>query len=337
MHHHGGGHANRSKLLAAAVSKSTPIHLFTSAPGRFANWSRGEVHPLPPDVSPSRNPALDLLDDQVIHYGPVGLPHLQRRMADIAEWIADSNPRLFVVDLSVEVALFTRLCGVATALVRLHGKRDDRAHASAFRLADHLIAPFPEQLEDEHTPAWVRQKTHYLGRFSRYDRRREDRRACREQLGFTADQRILTVVNGEGGGARVQSRWEAAARANPDIDFLLVGRLDEMTTDLPNLHPVGFVTDTFPYLKAADVVVGSGGTNTMMEVGAARVPFLSCPEPRPFAEQYCKVRALERFGLTRRLPPHVPAEDWKKLLLEAQHMDVSGWDRLPGFSPPAFL
>jgi hypothetical protein len=295
------------------------------------------VTALPPDVGPDRDPRQDLLNDQVIHYGPVDLPNLQRRMATLSAWIADRRPRLFVIDLSVEVALFTRLCGVRTALVRLHGHRGDRAHASAFRLADHLIAPFPEELEDAHTPRWVREKTHYLGAFSRYDGRRETRAACRAALGLPATNGVITVINGEGGGAQVEGCWEAAARTNPQLDFLLVGRLDGKGTELPNLRYVGFVSDTFPYLKAADVVVGSGGTNTMMEVGAARVPFLSRPEPRPFDEQVCKMRALEKMGLTQILPDEVPPETWTELFRQARSMDVSGWDRLGGFRLPGFL
>ena len=332
VHHHGSGHATRTKLLAARWPTDAPLHVFTSAPERFRDWRGGSVHPLPLDVDDDRDPAQDLLDGQVLHYAPVDLPPLQQRMALMAQWIATHRPSLFVVDLSVEVALFTRLCGCRTALVRLHGRRDDPAHLAAFRLADQLIAPFPAALDDAHTPDWVRDKTHYLGTFSRYDDRHESRADCRQQLGIPPQAQLAVVINGQGGaGTQVKTPWNAIAKAHPTWTFLLVGKLDAPTDPPANLVYAGFVADTFPYLKAADVVVGSGGTNTMMEVGAARVPFLSQPEPRPFDEQLCKMQALERLGLTRIVPEDTGVEAWGSLLAGARRMDVSGWEELPKF------
>lgn len=341
VHHHGGGHANRTRLLAAHWPDDSPLHVFTSAPERFAGWSEGTVHSLPPDFSGTRpdgirdsvtlrDPALDLLQDRILHYAPVDLPVLQQRMAVLAGWIAEYRPRLFIVDLSVEVALFARLCGVRVALVRLHGHRDDPAHVGAFQLADRLIAPFPPELEDAHTPEWVRRKTIYLGAFSRYDERRETKADYRKQLDLTERQKVVTAINGLGGGAQVQHEWEAIARATPEWTFLLVGKVETSSRVLTNLRFIGRVADTFPYLKAADVVVGSGGTNTMMEVGAARVPFLSRPEERPFGEQVCKMRALERLGLTRIVPERIDPGNWSSLLAAAAAMEVSGWDILFG-------
>ena len=224
VHHHGRGHANRTRLLTERWATDAPLHVFTSAPEPFYDWTAGELHVLPPDVSPDRDPTLDLLQDQVLHYAPVDLLGLQQRMASLATWIAEHRPALFVVDLSVEIALFVRLCGCRTALVRLHGRRDDAAHTAAFRLADHLIAPFPAQLEDAHTPDWVRAKTTYLGTFSRYDHRSETKAECRHLLQLPATQPVVTVVNGAGGGARVQTTWQEAARATPDWLFLPRGK-----------------------------------------------------------------------------------------------------------------
>lgn len=326
VHHHGSGHANRTRLLAARLAPGVPVHVFTSAPEAFADWTRGTVHPLPADTVPERDPRQDLLSDEVLHYAPVDLAPLQDRMALLANWFATARPEYFVVDLSVEIALFARLCGVRTALMRLHGHRDDPAHRAAFGLAEHLLAPFPEILEDAHTPAWVRRKTTYLGAFSRYDARTESRSEARRQLALPDEARVLTVVNGTGGGAQDQSRWTAIARACPDWIVLLVGFLSATGGSVPNLRPVGRVADTFPYLKAADVVVGSGGTNTMMEIGAARVPFLSLPEKRPFGEQRCKMEALARLGLTEIGDPELPPRSWPALLEHVRRMDTSDWD-----------
>ncbi|THH40374.1 hypothetical protein [Neolewinella litorea] len=327
-HHHGAGHATRTRLLANALPRNVPVHVFTSATERFAGWERGQVHALPPDVTRGRDPALDLLQGQVLHYAPVDQPGVQQRMALLADWIARHRPSLFVVDLSVEVALFVRLCGVRTTLVRLHGRRDDPAHLAAFGLAERLIAPFPAALEDAHTPQWIREKTLYLGAFSRYDDRTEGRVECRMKLGLSVDERVVTVINGEGGGAREQGQWARIAEAVPEWTFLLVGQVMASGSEPGNLRAVGRQDDTFPYLRAADVVVGSGGTNTMFEIGAARTPYLSLPEPRPFDEQACKMRALERLGLTRIVDPKLSPTQWREALERARQQPVGEWDSL---------
>ena len=333
MHHHGAGHANRTRLLAAGLPAEVPVHVFTSSADAFADWERGTVHPLPPDTEADRDPARDLLADRILHYAPVDMPGLQQRMAILSAFIAAESPALFVVDLSVEVALFTRLCGARTALMRLHGLRDDPAHLAAFGLADRLLAPFPAALEDAHTPDWIREKTTYLGAFSRYDGRRESRGEARAQLDLSATERVVTVITGRGGGAQVSSGWGAIAAATPAWTFLLVGEFTALGAPPPNLRAAALQSDTFPYLRAADVVVGSGGTNTMFEIGAARVPYLSVPEPRPFDEQLYKVRALERLGLTRVLTDLPPPEQWAGLLEAARNQPTTGWDGL--FATPA--
>lgn len=45
-------------------------------------------------------------------------------MAQLSGWIASERPRLLVVDVSVEVALLTVLCGVPTVVVAMPGTRD---------------------------------------------------------------------------------------------------------------------------------------------------------------------------------------------------------------------
>lgn len=328
VHHHGSGHATRAKLLAEHWPTSAPIHVFTSAPERFADWPTDRLHPLPPDTEPGRDPTEDLLTGQVLHYAPHHCTGVSARMAIISNWIAEHQPALFVVDLSVEIALFARLCGVPVALMRLHGFRSDPAHEAAFRLADVLLAPFPRRLEDRHTPDWVAKKTIYLGTFSRYDQRAETQSECRAALGFPEDDRLVTIINGSGGGQRSARYWSCVAAQNPGYTFLLVGKVSAADEARDNLRRIGYVTDTFPYLKAADVVIGSGGTNTMHEVAAAGARFLSIPEQRPFGEQCCKMEALQRQGLTYAVSTSTGTEAWTELLLRAEKLTPGRWSLL---------
>lgn len=333
VHHHGSGHAQRTRVLAEHWPTKAPIHVFTSAPERFTDWPADRIHALPPDTDPGRDPARDHLEGQILHYAPVHCTGVSARMALIANWIAEHQPALFVVDLSVEVALFARLCGVPVALVRLHGYRSDPAHEHAFRLANCLVAPFPDRLEDEHTPNWVREKTVYLGCFSRYDNRQEDRATCRKLIGCAPDDRLVVVINGSGGGHRSTRYWNRVAATNPTYHFVLLGKLAGAEDGPANLDRIGFVDDTFPYLKAADVVIGSGGTNTMHEVGAAGARYLSLPEPRPFGEQYCKMKALQQQGLTRIVGSDIPPAEWSKWLRRARDLRPERWLVLRGEKP----
>ncbi|OAV44165.1 hypothetical protein A3850_006490 [Lewinella sp. 4G2] len=341
VHHHGSGHATRCRQIAAAWPDDSPIHVFTSAPKYFAGWKGGTVHTLPPDVEEGRDPNQDLLTGEVFHYAPVGMRSVTNRMATMANWMAENDPKLFIVDLSCEVALFARLCGVNVALVRLHGYRKDPAHTAAFRLADTLLAPFPPCLEDDHTPDWVKDKTIYLGLFSRYDGRKETREACYDQMLGRAYpspepelarrlrwQRHVAVVNGSGGKDQNIDYWEQVARHNADHHFHLLGRLDRKTSEVENLTIVGYLSDTFPYLRGADIIIGSGGTNTMGEIGAASGRFLSLPEERPYGEQVYKMKALAKYGLTRIVESETDPKDWRKWLRRANDLQPSRWRRL---------
>ncbi len=332
VHHHGSGHATRCKQLAAAWPDESPIHVFTSSPGYFTGWTKGEVHTLPPDVDEGRDPARDILHDQVLHYAPTEVPSVSRRMAYLSNWVAIHDPKVFIVDVSCEIALFLRLCGVKVALMRLHGFRRDPAHVAAFQLADRLLAPFPPCLEDQHTEQWVRNKTTYLGMFSRYDGRNENKKTSLQRIcpsvAVAPDTTLVTVVNGSGGTKQSVNYWEDVAQRNPEYHFLLLGKLNGRTSETQNLSIIGYVQDTFPYLNAADIIVGSGGTNTMSEIGAVQGRYLSLPEERPFTEQLCKMRALERFGLTRAIRPDVPADEWSKWLRRAGDLRPDRWRRV---------
>lgn len=325
VHHHGSGHAQRTKIIAERWPTAAPIHVFTSAPQRFADWPAERVHALPLDTDPDRDDQKDHLSGQVIHYAPLNCQGVRQRMHIMAAWIAEHQPALFVVDLSVEVALFARLCSVPVALMRLHGFRSDPAHEAAFRLADMLLAPFPDRLEDAHTPDWVREKTVYLGAFSRYDDRTEDRGDCRRVIGCTEDEQVVTVINGSGGEHRSSRYWNRVAVANPSYTWLLVGKLAGKNETPANLRRVGFVEDTYPYLKGADIVIGSGGTNMMLEIAAAGARYLSIPEQRPYSEQYCKMKALQSEGLTRMVSADTKPEEWAKWLERARDLIPDRW------------
>ena len=233
-------------------------------------------------------------------------------MASVAAWIAEADPVLMVVDVSVEVALFARLMSLPVLMVRLAGTRTDPPHLEAFRSAERLIAPFPQALDGDAVPGWVRAKTLYAG-----------------FLGAPAgpgrapepDGPIVVVFGRGGAGGNVEA-LAAAARAVPDRAWHVLGpvagaadaRSSNLPLDLPsnlpaNLHLHGWVADIGPHLAGAALVVGGGGDGVVAAVAAAGRRFVCLPEPRAFGEQTEKAAALERLGaaVVRRSWPEAAA------------------------------
>ena len=311
--HHGRGHVTRAAAVLAHVRADAT--LFTSA----------EPPPLPPGVTHVRLPPDDPApggrggaDDGPFHYAPVGHDGLRRRMARLAAWAAE-GPGALAVDVSVEVAVFGRLLSLPVVVVRQHGARWDEAHGVAYRLAERLLAPFPEALEEPDAPAWVRDKTAYVGGFSRYD--------GRAAPGPPPDgpPRVVVLGGGGAGGAGSGRAWSptdvaAAARATPGWRWTLLGAAAPPGAP-PSLDAVAWADDVWPHLAAATVVVATAGHNAVMEAAAAGRPLVVVPEPRPFDEQVRKAEALDRVGAAL-VCPRWPAPDvWPDTLDRARRLD----------------
>ena len=307
-HHHGRGHVTRAGLVLPHVRAAAT--LFTSSPGAEA-----------PGAETVRLP-LDLPRDDVdresaapLHYAPTGHAGLRARMTRLAAWAAD-GPATLCVDVSVEVAVLGRLLSMPVAVVRQHGTRWDEGHALAYQLATQLVAPFPASLEEPDAPAWVRDKTVYVGGFSRLDGR----------VRLEPEPRTVAVLGG--GGARgpgSDAAWTPrdvarAARATPGWRWTWIGA--ETPIGAPgNLRGLGWTDDPFPTLARAEVVIAHGGHNAVMEAAAADRPLVVVPAPRPFDEQARKAAALGRVGaaVVRGRWPEPSA--WAGVLAEAQVLD----------------
>jgi hypothetical protein len=129
-HHHGSGHITRLQSITACLHESVWGLSSLQAP---AGWTQPWTQ-LARDDTPSPSAAAaagDVTAGGVLHWAPPLHEGLSARMAQLAEWIAQHRPQLLVVDVSVEVALLARLCGVPTVVVALPGRRLDRPHRLA--------------------------------------------------------------------------------------------------------------------------------------------------------------------------------------------------------------
>lgn len=302
VHHQGAGHWQRANLIAAALDR--PVTLIGTLDGLDARGAAGPVLALPDD----RLDGFDGRDGEAgrpdaFHYAPLGASAVRTRMARIAAWVASADPALIVVDVSVEVALFARLLSVPTLVVRLAGTRTDIPHLEAFRSAERLLAPFPEALESEGTPDWVRAKTDYAG-FLGLD-----------PLAMTVEDGSVLVIYGGGGAGGRLADLASAARAVPERTWHVLGPVTGEGIAVPaNLHLHGWVADVVPHLARASLVVGTGGDGVVAAVAAHAKRFVCIPEPRPFEEQIAKARRLRALGAAILCEAWPPAGEWPTIV-----------------------
>lgn len=286
VHHQGAGHWQRACLIARALER--PVTLIGTLAEFDIRDAPGSVLDLPDDRIGAGFDGRDGMADRPhsLHYAPVGADNVRARMGRLAAWIAETDPALLVVDVSVEIALFARLMSVPTLVVRLAGTRTDLPHLEAFRGAERLLAFFPPELDATATPDWVRAKTAYAGLLT------ADTVPDTPQT----DGSILVIFGRGGAGGRL-SELATAAMAVPDRPWHVIGPVEGSGTPTPvNLHVHGWVADPAPYIARADLVVGGGGDGVVSAVAGAGKRFVCLPEPRAFDEQVEKARALAAMG-----------------------------------------
>jgi hypothetical protein len=338
VHHQGRGHLHRAAAVLAHLA--TPCTVATSAPDRRALGDAVEVLSLPLDVPDgpaevraAATAAVPL--PPVLHHAPIGVAGLRTRVARLASWFDACDPAAVVVDVSVEVTLLARLSGVAPVVVRQHGDRSDPPHRAAYAAAAGLLAPWPVELEDPTAPQEVRDRTWYVGGFSRFDGRTLPRAVARRQLGLERDRPTVVVLEGTGGTATDPARIDAAAASTPGWRWLVLGAGDQAARD-PAARDQGeqrrrWVEDPFPWLRAADVVVTHAGHNAVMEADAARARLMEAaaararlvvvPAPRPRHEQQHKAGCLAELGAAVVVPTWPDPAAWPGVLARAEGLD----------------
>ena len=305
VHHHGSGHLHRLLAVREHLGEVTGIGSGPHPDG--FPWLE-----LPMD---SGNYSQDPTAGGTLHWAPVGHAGLRRRMARLANWIDTARPSVRVVDVSVEVALLSRLVGVPTVLIAQRGVRCDRAHRVAYDQAAAVAAPWSKHthLLGEGPPD---ERLHFVGAISRFDHHAFEAAPARDD--------VLVLVGA--GGSRIRSEEiQSAAAATSHRHWHVVG---VPHTAGPNITCYGPGVDVGRLLNECSVVVGSAGGHVVAEVAAARRPLVCLPQPRPFDEQRRQADALRRLGtaLVRQSWPR--AGDWPGTLSAAEAIDVSRWGQL---------
>src|SRR5690606_36519079 len=123
VHHQGEGH--RRRALAVARELRVPVTGLGTGDDP-EGWPGEWVSLAPDDVPEVKDPAFaDVTAGDILHWVPRHHPGLLERHRQIVEWIAAERPALVVVDISVEVTLLVRLCGIPVVVGAMPGDRTD--------------------------------------------------------------------------------------------------------------------------------------------------------------------------------------------------------------------
>ncbi len=295
VHHVGQGHLHSA--LAVAQHLTGPVTVLSSLP-RPAAWIQDWlVLPRDDDGERSEDPTAG----GVLHWVPRHSRGLQSRMAVLAAWFAEHDPAVLVSDVSVEVIALARLFGIPAVTFALPGTRDDPAHQLGYDLADAIIAAWP-LLDPQMCVGLERhvEKVHHVGGLSRFDGRRLEPASTR-------NGRTVLALGGAGGPS--------------------IGRRAPDTTEWhwTVRGPGHWVSDPWPDLCRADVVVTHCGLGALADVAAARRPAVLIPEDRPHDEQRRTARAVAAASLALVLDHEPTAAQWPAILAEAARRDGTHW------------
>lgn len=301
VHHHGRGHLTRAH--AVARSMRTPVTGLSSL-AKPPGWS-GPWVDLPRDDDLRAGEATRDVDAHgVLHWAPLRHQGLAVRTAHIATWVASARPALVVVDVSVEVSLLVRLCGVPVVVVALPGMRQDRPHRAAYDVADVLLGPWPT---DTHTADWPsswQEKVRCVGGISQFD-------GCAVPPVHRRSGQVL-LLWGSGGRQVVPAEVDAARAATPGWTWV------ERSPARPS-------PDLWRELHESEVVVTHGGQNAVADVAASRSPAIVVAQDRPFGEQRATVRAIDRLGVGVGVDRWPRPEAWTGLLGRARGLGGARW------------
>lgn len=286
VHHHGWGHVTR--MLAIRPHLDDDVTVFSSLPQPEGLPSRTTWVQLPSDsdavidADGCRREARDLGDvtaHGALHWAPVRHPGHQARLAAIAEWVAVRPVSAFVVDVSVEVTIFTRLLGVPTIVFAQPGDRSDAPHRLGYDLADLILAPWAPVTIEAVELIGRDDRVRRVGAVSRYDGR------PRPERGDDAvdERRVLFL-----------SRTLDAPRLTETIDLLTA---DGWVVDTAGAGDDDRVDDVWPLLCRATVVVSAAGQNGIADLAAADARAVVIAQDRPFDEQEATARVLAAQGL----------------------------------------
>jgi hypothetical protein len=302
VHHVGHGHLHRATAAARAMGE--PVTGFSSMPAP-ADWPGPWIEL---DRDDGEGDHIDRTARDRLHWVPLGHRGLRSRMAEIASWLRHVAPSVFVVDVSVEVAVLVRLHGIPVVTVVGPGERGDAAHRLGYDVADALVGCWPPEATGmlRGVPPDVLDRVHPVGALTRFP--------VAEPRPRHPGPRRVTVLAGSGGPELTHEDLELARKETPGWQWTVLDR--ELGT---------WTEDPYPALLDCDVVVTHAGQNALAEVAASRTPAVVVPQPRPHHEQEVTAEVLWHGGWPAVVADAWPRRGWAERLHQAELLDGADW------------
>ncbi|MGB5943362.1 MAG: glycosyltransferase [Leeuwenhoekiella sp.] len=285
-HSQGSGHSNYATLLARSA-----VIIFTDYDREFPE-NVNVVRLDNEDVN-----GKELSNDETylppyLHHAPLGLRKITHRNLNLLTTVLQQNIQLLIVDVSAEIAALARVSSLPYAYRRMFGTRDDIPHRAAYKGALFLLAYYPEEFEDPETPAWIKDKTCYLGFIVQTE--------TQQKITAATPKAYLTIIQGFGGQQNTDWVLQKALQTFPDKTILVVGPVAQ-NVQHPNIKYVGVVPSVAPYIKKSQILIASCGTNLVNDIMRQGKKFLAIPEDRPYEEQLNYAGLLQQKGIACRL------------------------------------
>ena len=222
-HHQGRGHANRIMAILEHIPEDRPVIIMTAAPSQFDERPHdATIVELPNMIgAPSRSPALhEQPTPETLHCVPLGVEEMRQHMGTIAQTLREADPALFVIDVSAEIALLSRIMSVPAVTIRMHGDREDIGHVAGYEACVAMLAPFDERIEQDSYPKRLRDRTFYTGGLCTTRAPLRGKSEARSRLGLSEQEKVTLVIAGGGGSGTPYAPLTVAARAEPDLSLI---------------------------------------------------------------------------------------------------------------------
>ena len=285
-HGHGSGHCNCANIFSKVFG--TSLIVLTDRKHSFDSSCR-VVGLENENYDGTEYVTDDFPEPRALHYAPVNLSKLTYRNRTVLDTVLRMDVSLLIIDVSVEMAMLARVSSIPYAYVRLQGDRTDLPHLNAFEGASFLLAYYPREMESIDTPAWIVNKTIYLGFLSKF---LFDCHVSERPMEYRSSRRpILAHIKGFGGGRR-----NDLSPLSDNFDVFAIGPRNKSESSCSKTIDIGVVDNIGPYIEHADTVVAACGLNLTSEILSLGKRFLAIPEIRHFKEQYYMAHNLDRLG-----------------------------------------
>ncbi|UAB85058.1 hypothetical protein INR75_03245 [Zunongwangia sp. SCSIO 43204] len=275
-HSEGSGHARYASIFYKLLKGR--LKIFSSTPAYFSPDTR--IFKLAKEDPDGTGLPMDDTDaPDYLHYSPVAQRSIQRRSLQLLTGLVNAQCNLLFVDVSVEIAALSRVSSIPYAYIKLPGLRNDQPHIQSFKGSLFNLAFYPEAFEHPSTPNWVKEKTLYLGYFSRLHFVSNENTIALERI-----QKIL-ILRGKGNGTKLVKALPKIAMRFQGLQIKALGDFSDLEQQVTGIQFLGFQSKISSYIDDADLIISSAGLNLSSEVLCSKKIFCCIPEDRPFMEQ----------------------------------------------------